>query len=230
MRQSLTCPRCAGQKIWNLRDACEHSHDGPRPLGEPQSLDPIELFMCAACGYAQWFAAQPRSLRPSPGATIVELSDHRMICGCGEREHLLIARFEEVELSRRTWVVPLAVFRERGVPAGSFAVTACRSCGRMSWFACELPSIAPNLEGACRRCRAARMMEVKKVEEIGGHKLPLVLRESGEIGQFRLELCLACGYTDWFGERYAKLHANGRDVLILEGKGTRDEGPRNPYR
>ena len=100
----------------------------------------------------------------------------------------------------------------------------------MSWFACELEGVAPNLEGACRRCNAARMVGVKRVEEIGGHKLPLLLRESKEVGQFRLEICLACGFSDWFAERYAHLEANGREVLLLEGKGARDNGPRNPYR
>jgi hypothetical protein len=251
MKHSLECPRCAGRKIWNLRNAKEHSATGPAPLGAPQGLAPMETFLCAACCYSQWYTEQPSALQPDPGAAVVDLNDHRLRCAdCDSREHLLAARFVEAG-DRHRWpkaewrgnelvwhaqveTLPLAVLYEREVARGSFAVVACRSCGLLSWFACDIRDLPSSVERDCARCGAAPLGRVPRVEEVGGHRLPIAWRGRREIGHFHLDVCTACGFTDWFAERFIfeRLVADGREVLLLEGQRPRTPPPRdrNPYR
>lgn len=233
VKTTLQCPRCSARRIWNVRNAVEHSEVGPVPLGQPQGLNPLEACICADCGFTVWYAAQPRRLAPDPEGAVVELDDHRLRCeSCRSRDHLLVARFEEVEHSPSAWVVPLAVLHERGVASGTFAVVICRDCGRLTWFACEFSSEKlPHLEHGCLRCSAAALVTIDPVEEVGGHKLPIAIRGRREIGRFRLEVCVACGATDWFGEHFGRLRADGRDILLLEG--TAKPAPardKTPYR
>jgi len=231
MKSSIQCPRCNARRIWNVRNALEHSVQGPSPLGEPQGLNPLEVFMCAECGFTEWYTAQPKSLDPHPDAAVVELNDHRLCCrSCQSREHLLVARFEEVEAkSPVAWVVPLAVWPERGIASGTFAVVICRDCGILTWFACDLQSPSLEVDRSCDRCGAASLARVERVEEVGGHTLPIAMRGRREIGRFHLDVCVACGFTDWFGERFARLTADGRDIFLLEGvakpASTRDKTP-----
>jgi predicted nucleic-acid-binding Zn-ribbon protein len=232
MKTSLQCPRCSARRIWYVRNALEHSAAGPALFGAPQGLSPLEVFMCADCGFSEWYTTQPKSLAPRPDAAMVELNDHRLCCrACRSREHLLVARFEEVEQSPSAWVVPLAVWRNRGVASGTFAVVICRDCGVLTWFACDLQAPSSQVERSCDRCGAASLARIDRVEEVGGHTLPIAMQGRREIGRFRLDVCVVCGFTDWFGERFARLTADGRDILLLEGVAKPPSAPdKIPYR
>jgi predicted nucleic-acid-binding Zn-ribbon protein len=237
MKHSLHCPRCGCRRIWNVRNVREHVTEGSAPLGRPQHLDPLEAMICADCGYVEWYASQPRALQPDGLAAIAPLNDHRLHCqSCDAREHLLIARFEEmVSSTPQPWTttrgVPLAVLFEKKVPAGTFAVVVCVECGLMSWFACDLPSLAAEIERPCARCGALWLAPVERVEEVGGHRLPITMKGVRGVGHFSLEICIACGFTDWLGRELHRLHDDGKDLRLLEGKGEAAARPeRTPYR
>jgi predicted nucleic-acid-binding Zn-ribbon protein len=237
MKTTLECPRCSARRIWYVRNALEHSDDGPTLLGAPQGLSPMEVFICGECGFSEWYTAQPRSLEPRPDAAMVPLNDHRMSCrSCQSRDHLLVARFEEVErlpaVPPNSWVVPLAVSRNsRGVASGTFAVVICRDCGILTWFACDMTPPPAKLARGCRRCGAEALARIDRVEEIGGHALPIAMHGRREIGHFHLEMCVVCGLSDWFGERFSRLVADGKDILLLQGVAPPPSAPdKIPYR
>jgi hypothetical protein len=232
MKHSLTCPRCSGCRIWNLRNAAEHCASEPSPLGAPQGLAPIESFLCDGCGFSEWYAAEPTLLRPNPGASMIELNDHRMSCQrCESRDHLFVARFEEAiwrrpelkgvwSAGRLIWQQPTTVLNAPlEVCGGTLAVVICRSCGFMSWFACgALDSSIERIERSCARCGTAPLERVPSVKEADDRRLPLLWHGQQEIGHYRLDVCGGCGFTDWFGVGYGKLVADGREVFLLEGK------------
>jgi predicted nucleic-acid-binding Zn-ribbon protein len=228
-----------------------------QPLGAVQGIDPFELFVCASCHYAEWYSPSPRALLADPDHAVIELSDYRLPChGCGLHGHLLVAQLLEARrkltptltsqrvplpairfvdgaragsmiaeiLSRE---VPLAVTNAHGVAEGSFAVTLCRNCGLAGWYACNFRGDGCAAVGeACPRCKAGDRVGIPLVKEEDGKKLPVVFAWR-ERGSFRLDVCRACGFTEWF----ADLSDVKPGLKLLEGNAA--TGPareRNPYR
>jgi hypothetical protein len=234
VKHSLACGRCGQRRIWNLRRVLEHSAGGPKQLGSLQGLSPMEAFICDACSYTEWYSAEPALLRAYPELAIVDVHDDRLRCvHCDGRDNLLIARFQEAPDRMLEVPLPLAVLRARGVAKGTFAVIACRGCGLFRWFACEFPrDTSPQGEVArpCARCGDQPLQLVPSVLEMSEVKLPLIWASDGPRGHFRLEVCTACGFTDWFAEGTRGLQADGVHTYFLVGHKPvpprkRDNGP-----
>jgi predicted nucleic-acid-binding Zn-ribbon protein len=260
MKQSLTCPRCAHRRIWRVPEIQEHGPGGrAQPLGAPQGAGPFELFVCAACGYAEWYASAPQSLAARPALAVIELVDYRLPCHeCGLHGHVLVARFLEARrtpllttqvvpvpgirltddiitpaesriTTRYSEHVPLAVIRSHGVADGSFAVTICRHCGIGAWYACDFRGASCDpVSEACPRCKSADRVRVPLFKEEDGKKLPVVFAWRAH-GSFRLDVCRACGFTEWFAE-LGDIHPGRHGVTLLEGVSTSSPRERNPYR
>ena len=75
MKKSLTCPKCAGKKIWRV----EQVNERPDGATHPQALavqyfggtqrgyhaaGHFEVFICGECGFAEWYAADLVDLKP----------------------------------------------------------------------------------------------------------------------------------------------------------------------
>jgi predicted nucleic-acid-binding Zn-ribbon protein len=68
MRKTLQCPKCEGRKLWRIEEMRErgpsHAHTEPlgldlvqkRWVGGMTSRGTFETFICAGCGYTEWYA------------------------------------------------------------------------------------------------------------------------------------------------------------------------------
>lgn len=88
MRNSLQCPKCQHRKIWHIEEV---RHDNPNDSGGTpfrvvfaKRVGPIEtgffsdgerkmmifghydVFICSACGYAEWYAQDFQGLEENP--------------------------------------------------------------------------------------------------------------------------------------------------------------------
>lgn len=86
MKNSKTCSKCAGKKLWvidPLRTTYEYSPgtiplhlDHNRPVGEgwlgtkTEDVGRLALYVCAACGYSELWAGDLERLRPNANAGI----------------------------------------------------------------------------------------------------------------------------------------------------------------
>ena len=79
MKQTLTCPKCNGGRIWHMNVMGERSGDGAvKPISiafDEASSDPsgkgfFETFICDACGFTEWYARGLRGLQPDPSRGI----------------------------------------------------------------------------------------------------------------------------------------------------------------
>lgn len=83
MKRSQRCPKCGGKKLWIIepyRLPNETAAGAPMPVvahqKEPRpgffalaQLNPVgsvDLYLCAACGYAELWASNLEGLRPDP--------------------------------------------------------------------------------------------------------------------------------------------------------------------
>jgi predicted nucleic-acid-binding Zn-ribbon protein len=83
MRKSIQCPKCerrrilhvamvedASSDVWSGQIAVRHERSWTGRV--KQSVGALELYMCASCGYAEWYVVDPGKVVPD-GATIREL-------------------------------------------------------------------------------------------------------------------------------------------------------------
>lgn len=73
MRKTLICPKCEGRKLWHIENVQELTEMGPKPirvafnqtLFRAKPLGFFEAFICAGCGYTEWYAHGIEEMRPS---------------------------------------------------------------------------------------------------------------------------------------------------------------------
>ena len=86
MKATQMCPRCDGEKIWFFPVMGERSGEGEiKPISitfeEAQShhrgLGFFETYICAGCGFTEWYAKGLSGLRPDPNRGVVLLEKNR---------------------------------------------------------------------------------------------------------------------------------------------------------
>jgi predicted nucleic-acid-binding Zn-ribbon protein len=257
MRHDLTCRKCGGGKLWNVRSVKESGEDlsvtlrkengGPKTirkslLGLQVTVNEwttgfvvgngrFELLVCAACGYAEWFARD----FATDVAGISAGSAPRPCPECAQSACWYVA--EAMERDGFT-VDRLRVLR-KGFPKfwseGSFSLRICQSCGRTDWIAREMAHVEPSpghgltrLYRDCPACKAPSILRVQRVKESAGelhleHRKTLFNRERGGLA---LELCPACGDTTWLGVDLDDLVEDAKaGVALLERPPVPQGGP-----
>ena len=79
MKKTLQCPKCDSRKLWRIETMVERGHraDQTHPmaltvehrrwtLGE-KATGTFETFICAECGYTEWYASGLDKLEAAPG-------------------------------------------------------------------------------------------------------------------------------------------------------------------
>jgi hypothetical protein len=119
-----------------------------------------------------------------------------------------------------------------------FSVEVCSGCARTTWTASEideLRSVARELREAERgekdrpcACGARAVSLCTPVRDIRGSLLRLgettTVLGARSVGTLLVETCDGCGAAEWFARDFAKLEANGREVVRVFGKDD-DAGP-----
>lgn len=77
MKKTLQCPKCDSRKLWRIETMQERGqYDRPAPLGvtmaerrwgkAQESVGKFETFICAGCGYTEWYAHDAAALKADP--------------------------------------------------------------------------------------------------------------------------------------------------------------------
>jgi hypothetical protein len=86
MKADRVCPRCESGKIWFFPVMGERSGEGEiKPISitfeEAQShnrgMGFFETYICAGCGYTEWYAKGLSGLKPDPNRGVVLLERRR---------------------------------------------------------------------------------------------------------------------------------------------------------
>jgi predicted nucleic-acid-binding Zn-ribbon protein len=73
MKKALQCPKCEGRVLWRIEKVREHGDQNslkPLPAGVERrwwgsaALGGFETFICAGCGYTEWYAYGLETLKP----------------------------------------------------------------------------------------------------------------------------------------------------------------------
>jgi predicted nucleic-acid-binding Zn-ribbon protein len=206
MRHDLTCRKCGGGKLWNVRSVKESGEElgvtlrkvdggakevpkkffGVQVMATEWTMGFVvgngrfELLVCAACGYTEWFA---RDFSPdAPG-----ISPGRAPRACPECSQSACYDVAEAMERDGLTVDRLRVLR-KGFPKfwseGSFSLRICQGCGRTDWIVREMAHVEPSpnhglmrLHQPCGGCNAPTIMRVQRVKESAG-ELHLEHRES----------------------------------------------------
>src|SRR5688572_2430098 len=81
MRQTFQCPSCGGKRVLHFRRVNESGVKGLTPLSlntqysiwwGAKEGDPLEVYVCRACGLLEWHASNLHGLKPD-GNNIIEL-------------------------------------------------------------------------------------------------------------------------------------------------------------
>jgi predicted nucleic-acid-binding Zn-ribbon protein len=86
MKNSLQCPKCSGRRILWVKEVQDKApgdgggilsirasvKDDGVALGEWENTGIFEAFVCAGCGFTEWFVRDPESL-PIDGETVTLL-------------------------------------------------------------------------------------------------------------------------------------------------------------
>ena len=59
MKSTFTCPRCRGTKVWHVASPPDVDGLSVRGRRVRAGATPLEVFVCAGCGYTLWYAALP---------------------------------------------------------------------------------------------------------------------------------------------------------------------------
>ena len=75
MRKSLQCPKCEGRKLWRIEEVGEHGHANAavpfavsmqKSFWTGKGVGRYETFICAGCGYTEWYAYELEALKHDP--------------------------------------------------------------------------------------------------------------------------------------------------------------------
>lgn len=81
MRNAMTCPKCRGRRIWRVerfRTESDNTSGWVLPVvygrrtatGGELSAGTFDAWICATCGYTEWYASGLEGLTPDPDAGV----------------------------------------------------------------------------------------------------------------------------------------------------------------
>jgi predicted nucleic-acid-binding Zn-ribbon protein len=85
MRKNLRCPKCQHQEIWHVdtfREQVDQGDFRPLPVVATRqgwwrsvaAVGEFEVFICAKCGFAEWYAKELGEIRPDEEGRVRLLS------------------------------------------------------------------------------------------------------------------------------------------------------------
>ncbi len=236
LRRQQVCPKCSGGKLLHVGTMRGHSENGtirelavasarrkPRPIDRgpmlsrqgmfdidgsmpPVEIGQFETLICAACGYAEWFA---RGLKDDPRVNLAIRDPKLKPERCGECGGTDLCQAHDAFVDWPT------------VDAFAFV---CRLCGFAEWHARRVQPWVPPADGfRCGGCGGRDGSRIDTLTQRGSAKiewaLPVATRAFGPqpgAGHFTCDVCRSCGLMTWYARETEGL---GRDhgVTVLEG-------------
>lgn len=245
MRDGHACPACACGSLWHIPEVLERDVTIERmavwlpPEGE--GIGSFELFLCATCGLAEWWA-HGLGAEPPWGAQVVE--EDQPCAHCSGRKAIRIAMEDHVSGGR---AVPMVATMRHGIPETWLVALICADCGHTRWRATPPERIRGNGTPGemCRACGATDVVMAPSEDatvqigrndfrpepsatEFAPRSLAAWMGFWGprHRGRVELRVCPRCAHVDWIGRSLDELvEDRAAGVELLHAK-----SPVGPYR
>ena len=233
MKSQHVCRRCGGGRLWHVRPVRE-PYWWYQPtivlrgwLNAKNLKGRFETFLCAACGYTEWYAYDLPSLSV-PGeiraAACLE---------CGSHRRPFETSAHEFEGTRRVIFANYATDPD----LGEFRWRICLECGNTVWLVDEINQVE-RATGAlrarltqrvdterarypCLGCGGSDALSIEPAKQHGSGPFQR-MRVIPRIGEFVLRVCRSCSVTEWTARGLERLRVR-RGVALLESPV--DSGP-----
>jgi hypothetical protein len=207
----------------------------PVELGLWNGLAPLETWICASCGHAEWYTGSARPAIKQHNLVLRISAAPEATCPkCGAREQTLVSPV--VENPDEPAVLPV----DLRAPAG-FACLLCDTCKLVRWMAIGSGLEAGDPLWPCKTCDGPTsgiplvMDRVRAPQNtiypVTSFPLPIHLDidENGDAvarGSFSASYCGKCGLVAWRAQRLHELFPS-QEVALLKAEST---GAAGPYR